>query len=128
MEALSGLAQTVTRLFHLQCTFRCDDSVLVENQNAATHLLRIAQESVNNAYKHGQASRIIITLKNAGEATCLSIRDNGIGFSPDQTGSRGMGMQIMQHRAAAIGAEFSVRRAGKRGTVVSCTLPCLTVK
>ena len=122
MEALSGLAQTVTKLFHVRCTFVCDDTVLVEDQTAATHMFRMAQEAVNNAMKHGQATKVRITLEEVDGAVTLSIRDNGIGIPRDLPVSKGMGMQIMNHRAAAIGAMLSVRRAGSRGTVVACTL------
>ena len=123
MSALAGLSQTVTKLFHVKCKFRCDGSVLINNPTAANHLFRIAQEAVNNAMKHGQATALVITLKEGGEGVTLSIRDNGIGI-PRNWSATGMGMQIMNHRATASGATLSVRRAGKRGTVVTCTLPC----
>ena len=123
MEALSGLAQTVTKLFHVQCAFCRDDDVLVHSQTAATHLFRIAQEAVNNAVKHGQASKVLITLKNDCGEVSLSIRDNGIGVPRKLPANRGMGMQIMNHRAETIGAWLVIRRASKRGTVVTCTLP-----
>ncbi|MCX6967307.1 MAG: PAS domain S-box protein [Verrucomicrobia bacterium] len=123
MEALSGLAQTVTKLFHVQCTFHCDDDVLLQSQKAATHLFRIAQEAVNNAIKHGQARKVLITLKNDSGEVSLSIRDNGIGIPPEIPESRGMGMEIMNHRAEVIGAWLTIRRTGKRGTAVTCTLP-----
>jgi len=124
IEALLQYAKTATNLFHIRCTFRYDKSVRVESQEVATHLFRITQEAVNNAMKHGQASQVFITLKKGKEGVTLSIRDNGIGIPHKRPTSGGMGMQIMQHRAAAIGAEVAIRRAGKRGTVVSCTLPC----
>ena len=123
MEALSGLAQKVANLFHIQCSFCCDEAVLVNSQATATHLFRIAQEAMNNALKHGQASKVTITLKNENEGVCLSIRDNGIGIPRELPATRGMGMQIMNHRAEGIGAWITIRRAGKRGTVVTCTLP-----
>jgi len=113
----------VTNLFHVKCTFCCDEVVLVENQTAATHLFRIAQEATNNAIKHGQASKVLITLKNDAEGVSLAIRDNGIGIPRELPATRGMGMQIMNHRAEAIGAVLVVRRAGKSGTAVTCMLP-----
>lgn len=122
MEALAQLAQTVTKLFHIRCLFRCDESVVVDNQVSATHLFRIAQEAVNNAMKHGQATQVLISLQNDSRGVTLSIRDNGVGIPRSLTASRGMGMQIMNHRASAIGANLRVRRAGKRGTEVTCTL------
>ena len=123
MEALSGLAQKVTKLFHIQCSFCCDEAVLINSQETATHFFRIAQEAMNNAIKHGQASKVMITLKQDSEGVSLSIRDNGIGIPRKMPATKGMGMQIMNHRADVIGAALTICRAGKRGTVVTCTLP-----
>ena len=122
MDALAGLTQTIAQLFHVECKFRCNGAVFVENTVAANHLFRITQEAVNNAMKHGQATKIVITLNQDAEGISLSIRDNGIGI-PASFPATGMGMRIMNHRAALSGAVLSVRRASKRGgTVVTCTL------
>lgn len=123
MEALAGLAQTTTNLFHIRCTFRCDAPVLVESQTAATHMFRIAQEALNNAMKHGEARAVRIVLKKTQEGIALSIQDDGIGIPRDRPASGGMGMQIMNHRATVIGATLHIRRGRTRGTVVSCILP-----
>ena len=122
MDALSALVETVTNLFHIRCTFQCPEPVLLKHPAAGTHLFRIAQEAINNAMKHGQATRVVITLKLEAGMVTLSIRDNGIGI-PRKRPSTGMGMRIMTHRATAIGATLKVSRAGRKGTIVCCTLP-----
>ncbi len=122
-EALLQYAKTATNLFHIHCTFRYDKSIGVKSQEVATHLFRITQEAVNNAMKHGQASRVFITLKNSAQGLILTIRDNGVGIPEDRPISSGMGIQIMHHRAAVIHAEITIRRVGNRGTVVTCKLP-----
>ena len=122
-DALAKLANSATKLFHLRCTFACTKSVQINNPTVANNLFRIAQEALNNAIKHGQASEVGIQLKKVPGGLILSIRDNGIGISRDLSGSGGMGMQIMKHRANVIGAALAIRRTGKRGTLVRCTLP-----
>lgn len=122
MDGLKIMAETVTKLFHIRCSFRCTTPVYIDSEGIATHLFRIAQEAVNNAIKHGQADRVHISLCYTEEGTALSIRDNGVGI-PQKTPSTGMGMQIMKYRASTIGATVSLRRAGKRGTLVRCILP-----
>jgi len=125
MNALSQLAGTVRNLFHIDCTFECPRGVPLENETASTHLFRITQEAINNARKHGEAERVVIGLHrmDEGEIT-LTIEDNGVGIPAKRPKKTGMGLRIMNHRAAEIGASLSVRRAGKKGgTVVTCTLP-----
>jgi signal transduction histidine kinase len=124
MKALRQYAKTATNLFHIRCSFRCGKSVVIESQVVATNLFRIAQEALNNARRHGEASRVLITLKRGPEGITLAIRDNGIGIPLDLPRSGGMGMQIMNHRATAIGAMIEVQRAGGCGTVVRCSVPC----
>ena len=124
-NALAQLANTVSKLFHIRCSFRCVAPVLLEDEVKATHLFRIAQEAVNNAIKHGVASRVTLNLSSRHDEILLSIRDNGIGI-PHPPPKSGKGLQIMNHRATAIGAKLQVRRADKQGTIVTCTVPRLS--
>jgi len=123
MSALSTLAGTVTNLFHLRCTFHCPEPVILENETAATHLLRIAQEAINNARKHGQAGEIAIGLLNTPQGIELAIEDNGVGIPRTLPKKRGLGLKTMNYRASEIGATLTLRRAGKKGTIVTCVLP-----
>ena len=121
-EALAQLSRTITNLFHIRCSFECSEPIEIEDEAAATHLFRIAQEAVNNAIKHGEARRVAISFKRVRGSLVLSIHDDGIGISSKVSKTGGMGMQIMRHRATCIGASVEVRKAGKRGTIVACKL------
>jgi len=121
-EALLQYTKTATRLFQIYCSFRCGKTVVIESQIVATHFFRIAQEAVNNAIKHGDATRVFVTLCRTRQGTRLSIRDNGVGIPRDAGSSHGIGIQIMQHRAHSIGATLKIGAPPQGGTVVSCTL------
>jgi PAS domain S-box-containing protein len=120
MSALQELAANVQKLFQVQCRFKCPKPVLIQSNSAATHLYRIAQEAINNAIKHGKASRIVISLQCSGDGVVLSVADNGSGFPPELKATAGMGLRIMKYRAGMVGATLEFRRANGRGTVVSC--------
>lgn len=121
MLALEQLAERTEDLFSIACRFRCRVPVSVLDNTAATHLYRIAQESINNAVRHGKAPRIILGLRAKRGAIELSVRDTGCGFRHGNHG--GMGIRIMRYRAGAIGATLEIRRRSPRGTEVRCTLP-----
>jgi PAS domain S-box-containing protein len=124
MNALSQLAGTVRNLFHIDCTFDCPRRVSLENETVSTHLFRITQECINNARKHGEADRVIIGLHRTEEGLTLTIEDNGVGMPKRLPKKRGMGLEIMNHRASEIGASLTWSRAkGNVGTVVKCTVP-----
>src|SRR5207248_9077634 len=57
MLALRQLPENISRLFNVSCTFRCPRPVMIDDNSIATHLYRIAQEAVQNAIRHGKASR-----------------------------------------------------------------------
>lgn len=120
MSALHEMAAKVQNVFHVECRFECAEPVLIQNNGAATHLYRIAQEAINNAIRHGKAGRIEIALKTSGSQIALTVADDGLGFPGDLKDNGGMGLRIMKYRAGMVGATLEFRRANGRGTVVSC--------
>jgi two-component system CheB/CheR fusion protein len=109
-------------MFNVKCSFKAGAPVSIADPAAATNLYRIAQEAVGNAVKHGKAGAIEISLDNTNNTILLAVRDDGVGFMPqDQTGS-GMGLRIMQYRAGMIGATLLVQSQVKAGTRVLCFL------
>ena len=127
--ALTQLAVKTNGLKGITCQFECTGTVAVENTTTATHLYRIAQESLNNALQHGKATQIQITLEAQGDRLTLEIRDNGAGFDPtnglrnavaDET--QGMGLRIMEYRARMIGGTLVVRPQATGGMCVKCEI------
>jgi len=121
--ALLELSRMIQRRDRVVCEFKCDSPVCLPEPAVATHLYRIAQESVTNAIKHGYVSRIAIELFVAGDSLTLSIKDDGIGLPENLPENRGLGLRIMASRAGMIGATLSVKNAPTGGIVVTCRLP-----
>lgn len=121
MEGLREMAARTSKVFRLDCTFRCAGAVLVPDHAVAIHLYRIAQEAVGNAVKHGKARHIEIDLAAAEDHLRLGISDDGIGIPRKLKKSQGMGLRIMRYRAGVIGGSLDVRRGLRGGTTVVCT-------
>ncbi len=126
VAALQALATSVENLFKVECQFRCDAPMVINDHTAATHLYRITQEAINNAIRHGRARCIVIQLSSGSAANRLSIESDGLPFpeNPDKTG--GMGLRIMRYRARQFDGQLEfrpVRRAGHdrpEGARVTC--------
>ena len=107
------------------CNFR---SCAIFPRDDAIHLYRIAQEAINNAVRHAQATLIEVSLECASPAgeLKLCIRDNGIGIGGAATihSPGGLGMRLMAHRARMIGGGLAVGTAAGGGTEVVCAIPC----
>jgi nitrate/nitrite-specific signal transduction histidine kinase len=57
-----------------------------------------------------------IHLKQEEASIELSIRDDGLGFDPEQIASGHYGISIMQERAEAVGAHLSITSQPGHGT------------
>jgi signal transduction histidine kinase len=119
--SLVELAQQTNSLGRAECRFDCPAVVLVDDAAQSGQLYRIAQEAVNNAVKHGKARRITVSLGRPVGALELVVADNGRGFP--KVLQPGLGLQVMRHRAAVIGAELTVESKAGRGTTVRCRIP-----
>lgn len=120
--ALRELAAWAESHFRLRCVIRAAAELPLESV-IATHLYRIAQEAVSNAARHGRAREVVISLASDHEALLLQVRDDGVGITDAARRGPGLGLRIMQHRAAIIGGRFTVEAAPGRGTLVACRLP-----
>jgi signal transduction histidine kinase len=126
-HALEELASNTQASKLVRCAFRCPVPITVPSHAVANHLYRIAQESVQNAMKHGNAKKISIALRTAGNRLMLTVKDDGNGL-PDGAGAiDGAGLNNMKTRAAMIGATLKISRRRGGGTAVACTFnPALT--
>ena len=121
MSALTELASR-TSIRAVDCTFVCEEPVEVADNFTATHLYRIAQESITNALKHGAPDRIEISLSERDACVILHVLDNGTGIANNHSRNGGMGLGIMRYRAGMIGASLSIDTGPKGGTSVTCTV------
>ncbi len=88
--------------------------------------LRVIQEALQNARKHGQPASIRIRMARSSGGWEVEVRDDGLGFDadvPPLSGRRNFGLQFMRERAELIGARFEVRSSPNLGTAVRMTIP-----
>lgn len=92
-----------------------------------TVLYRVAQESLTNVFKHAQATRVKVRLRQLREAVAMEISDNGCAFSVPATqagtGRQPLGLLGMQERVRLVNGEFAIESIPKRGTTVRVQIP-----
>ena len=90
----------------------------------ASCLFRIAQESVQNAVKHGGATQIRISLDDDGQRIQLCVSDNGAGFASG-TGRAGLGLGIisMKERMRLVNGGLSITSRPGQGTEIIAIVP-----
>ena len=120
MDALIELAARIESFFRVECSFECEQPVPVADNSVATHLYRIAQESVTNAIKHAKTRRIRIRLQCTDEKLRLAVEDDGAGIGDPSATAAGLGLRIMRYRAKMIGGTLSINRGAAGGVTVAC--------
>ena len=87
------------------------------------NLLRIGQEALTNAVKHGKPSRIDVRLRYDHATFSMRVSDDGLGFDtacPPPPGH--FGLAGMRERAAEIGARLELSSRVNGGTEVQVTV------
>lgn len=94
----------------------CDERVI-------NTVYRVCQESVTNAIKHGQATRIILSFKMIADSLECIIVDNGKGSTSI---TKGNGLTGMEERVRELGGTISFSSFEDRtGFLVRATIPAL---
>lgn len=82
-------------------------------------LYRIAQEALNNVYKHARATQVWVQLQNSGDGVELRVLDDGCGFNTAQIPPDHLGVRIMRERAMEIEALLSITSQPGDGTQIA---------
>ncbi|MCA9157328.1 MAG: PAS domain S-box protein, partial [Planctomycetales bacterium] len=98
MSSLAEMTARLSQLYGVTCEFRCEQSVLLADNQTATQLYRIAQEATTNAIRHAQPTQIVISLTCTKNVVTLRVVDNGSGIVESES-PLGMGLRTMRYRA-----------------------------
>lgn len=121
--SLELLADTVRTSFRRECSFITEMEVKVTDSSISSHLFRIAQESINNAIRHGNPTHIEICLRQEGPTLAvMEIYNDGRAFDC-RPGFEGIGLRVMHYRASLIHADFSVNCPPEGGVRITCKFP-----
>jgi signal transduction histidine kinase len=119
---LRELADQASETPGVKCHFKSTRGIRLTDDAVALHLYRVTQEALNNALKHADAKNILIHLDRTETHVCVSVQDDGKGFSPHRR-SKGLGLHIMRYRANALGGELKIEKRRNGGMDVTCKIP-----
>jgi signal transduction histidine kinase len=96
------------------------------NPDVAVQVLRVIQEALNNARRHGSAHRVKIAFVQGDSHINISISDDGSGFNPadlNLESGKHFGLMFMRERMAQIGGSITVMSQVGSGTTVVLDVP-----
>lgn len=101
-----------------ECAFDWDHNADVDSADSRIQLFRIAQEATNNALRHAQPRRIVISLRAEDSTVILEVADDGCGFDVESTHGHSLGLYSMHRRASSIRARLTIESGPGAGTRV----------
>ena len=125
-QAITELAGRLSQSYNVRISVDIDDS-FEPGAEQTLSLLRIFQEAVSNAVRHGNATKVYVSMREEEGFFHFEIRDNGKGFDAGfdhQTLRLGghRGLANMTERMSLMGGAFEVCSAKGEGTTIICTL------
>jgi PAS domain S-box-containing protein len=91
-------------------------------------IFRVIQEAINNAFTHGQADKVHLSLVETEDRIELCVTDNGRGFDEENIPSNpnsisGLGLKGMVDRAEICNGTCEISSEIGKGTQIKLTLP-----
>lgn len=88
-------------------------------------LMRVIQEALANAQKHGHASRVDVTFEREAGSAQVVVADDGCGFDADRPAPEGehWGLMFMRERMTRVGGSLSVESRPGAGTRIALRVP-----
>lgn len=124
VAALEWLTEDLSRRSSTTCRFHLQGREPALDDQQATTVFRIAQESLTNVARHANASVVELTLTSDDTALTLTVHDNGTGFDPLQAAlSHSYGLVGMRERAKGLGAKLHIQSSPNAGSTISLTIP-----
>ena len=109
----------------VRCRLHAPLEHLDVDDERATALFRILQESLTNIARHAQASEVEVRIEQEDDTLSLRVWDNGVGFDPAEVRNRkAFGLMGMRERALILGGNSQVESRPGGGTKLSVRIPC----
>ncbi|PWK22155.1 histidine kinase [Arcicella aurantiaca] len=123
--ALKDFTQKMTEHTGVMVCFSHGELVGKFDSKIELALYRTAQELVNNALKHAQATIINLTLSESNNQLVLQVSDNGIGFDLEEVNqpNRGIGIKNIESRISVIKGHIKFDVEKGRGASFEISVP-----
>ena len=126
-RALESMFEGAAENSHLRFDLKLDPVDDLFEPDDATHLYRVAQESLSNILKHAYAKSVRIGMDRDLHSVRFWIEDDGHGFAaPDSQSrprARGLGLSSIFERVRILGGRLEVKSLPGTGTRIDVEIP-----
>jgi len=113
----------------IACIFSSNTLEVNPDQNTATNIFRIYQESLTNVMRHANATKVETFFGQTEGYLVLTVKDNGNGFDINEIHhKRTLGLLGMKERAMMVNCELFIESEKGKGSTVTLKLPLSSIK
>jgi len=124
VAAVEWAAQEFEARTGTECRLDLPKDDIVIDQERATALFRILQETLTNVARHANATQVRVRLARNNGNLSLEVQDNGRGFDEEEPSAGGhLGVLGMQERALLLGGQLTIDGVPGKGTTVRVRIP-----
>ncbi|RJG00196.1 PAS domain-containing sensor histidine kinase [Noviherbaspirillum sedimenti] len=122
--AIEWLVKDFQQRNGIRCTLIMDETEFALDDERATALFRILQESFNNVLRHANADHVRVEVRSDGASIFMTIGDNGVGFFPGcRRKANSFGLLGITERVNALHGRLDIDSCQDKGTCLSISLP-----
>jgi two-component system CheB/CheR fusion protein len=125
-EIINWLATQMQQQHGLTVHVRAVNEVRLPDQALRILLLQVVRELLFNVVKHAKVSEVFVTLVRVEDWIRIEVRDQGNGFSADETGNESVGSHGLwqtKQRLELIGGRMQIESKPGHGTTVTVDCP-----
>lgn len=123
-NTLQEYLRDVQLKYNLQIEFSLTGKKKKYNRVLAFSIFRIIQEAISNIRKHAATEKVMLRLEDNGQELTLIIKDQGIGFDPQQqVPEESFGILGMKERVQLLGGVMQIHSQPGAGTHISIIVP-----
>lgn len=122
--AIEWQVKEFQRRTSIACELNMPDHEIVVDDNRATALFRILQESLNNVFRHARATKARIEVQEKDDKLFMTVADNGVGIFPGcRRKANSFGLVGIKERISTLGGELSIDTGQDAGTSLTVSIP-----
>ncbi len=122
--AIEWQVKEFQRRTDIECTLTMPEEELITDDNRATALFRILQESLNNVFRHARATKARIDVFWKDGRLYMRVIDNGVGIFPGcRRTANSFGLIGIKERISTLGGDFAIDTGQGQGTSLTVSIP-----
>jgi signal transduction histidine kinase len=124
VDSIKNLLEDIHLSHPIRIKFTHDHENDLLSPGKKVTLFRIIQEQLKNILKYSQARKAEILLQCRDNRAELIIKDDGIGFDPEQT-TRGIGLANIYERTRFYNGQVNIKTSPGKGCMLTVSIPAL---